>query len=277
MIEINKIEDKAMYKIGLSTKGCQPNEEMFKGMSEAGISAVEISLPFELCSAIHYKELASLSKRFDITLWSFHLPFQPFEQLDISSIQKEVREYTIGYWTELIKKGANIGIDKFIVHPSAEPIEEKRRSENLKYSMESLDRLAEIAYAEGAAIAVEDLPRTCLGNSADEIGKLISVNDKLRVCFDTNHLLLDDHISFIKKLGSKIITLHVSDYDFINERHWLPGKGKIDWKALVEALIKAEYKGVWMYEVALENYTFEEFYKNGKTIITGRQTWFLEG
>ena len=85
---------------------------------------------------------------------------------------------------------AHIGIDKFIVHPSAEPIEKDLRSENFKYSMESLDRLAEIAYAEGAVIAVEDLPRTCLGNSADEIGKLISVNDKLRVCFDTNHLLL---------------------------------------------------------------------------------------
>ena len=258
-----------MYKIGVSTRGLLPNEEMFMKMSRAGISAIEVSVPLELCRTISYKELAALSKRHNITLWSFHLPFEPFDQLDISSIQKTLREYTVRYWTELIKKGTDIGIDKFIVHPSAEPIEEHRRSENLKYSMDSLDKLAEIAYSEGAVIAVEDLPRSCLGNTADEISKLISANDKLRVCFDTNHLLMDDHIEFIRKLGSKIITLHISDYDFIDEKHWLPGKGSIDWSAFMAEFHKIDYKGVWMYEVALKDYSFEEFYENGKSILGG--------
>ena len=37
---------------------------------------------------------------------------------------------------------------------------------------------------------------------------------------------------FLKSLNKKIETLHVSDYDFINERHWLCGEGKIDWLSL---------------------------------------------
>ena len=47
----------------------------------------------------------------------------------------------------------------------------------------------------GQVIAVEDLPRTCLGRESSEMLELISVNDKLRVCFDTNHLLQKDEIS----------------------------------------------------------------------------------
>ena len=80
---------------------------------------------------------------------------------------------------------------------------------------------------------------------------IMKANDKLRVCYDTNHLLGEAPLDFIKKIGPKIITLHVSDYDFINERHWLPGEGDNDWQAVYSALSDVGYNGVWMYEVGL--------------------------
>ena len=144
--------------------------------------------------------------------------------------------------------------------------------------MDSLDRLAEMAFAEGVTIAVEDLPRTCLGNTADEIAEIISVNDKLRVCFDTNHLLKDNNVNFMRTLGDKIITVHISDYDFINERHWLPGEGKVDWKDFMTEFNNIGYDGVWMYELGLEcpptivrdrNLTFVDFYQNANSIFNG--------
>ena len=57
--------------------------------------------------------------------------------------------------------------------------------------------------------------------------ELISADDRLRVCFDTNHLLKESIIDFIYNVGDKIITTHVSDYARENERHWLPGEGVI--------------------------------------------------
>jgi sugar phosphate isomerase/epimerase len=51
-------------------------------------------------------------------------------------------------------------------------------------------------------------------------------------------------------VGEKIVTLHVSDYDGIDERHWLPGEGCIDWQALRAALCEVGYDGVWMYELS---------------------------
>ena len=53
-------------------------------------------------------------------------------------------------------------------------------------------------------------------------------------------------------IGSSIVTLHVSDYDFIDERHMLPGEGKVDWKAVIEHLERLDYNGPWMYEVSME-------------------------
>jgi sugar phosphate isomerase/epimerase len=103
----------------------------------------------------------------------------------------------------------------------------------------------------------------------------LSANDKLRVCFDTNHLLGEDIISFIKRMGDKIVTIHVSDYDYIDERHWLPGEGLIDWVALIDTLDEIGYEGDWIYECGLKpkptiirerDLTFEDLYKNAQEV-----------
>jgi hypothetical protein len=44
------------------------------------------------------------------------------------------------------------------------------------------------------------------------------------------------------------ITLHVSDYDGVDERHWMAEEGIIDWKAVVAALRQANYQGPFLFE-----------------------------
>lgn len=266
-----------MYRIGVSGGA---SEEAFREMQKAGIRATEISLAPETYKVIDHKEVADFAKKYGIELWSYHLPFHPFSEIDPSSLDGEIRKHTVAYFAELIKKGTDIGIDKFVVHPSGERIYDEERVDRMKYSMESMDKLAEIAYQHGACVAVEDLPRTCLGNTADEVLQLISANDKLRVCFDTNHLLKDDQIQFMDKLADKIITVHISDYDYVNERHWLPGEGKIDWNTFMEKFNTIGYKGVWMYEIGLKcpktilrdrDLTYADFVENAKCVFDGRK------
>ena len=267
-------------KIGMSSMGFELTEENFKSLSENQIDAIEVSMSADKYKDIDYKKLQKLSEGYGVALWSYHLPFTPFSEVEPSASDSAVRRKTVEYFGELIKKGGDIGIDKFVIHPSGEPIEACDREERIKCSMETLDRLAELASREGAVICVEDLPRTCLGNCADDILKLISANEKLRVCFDTNHLLEDDNLNFIEKVGEKIVTVHVSDYDFINERHWLPGEGKIDWQKLYPALMEKGCSGVWMYEIALKcpktiirdrDLDFADFYKNAHEIFEGKE------
>ena len=116
----------------------------------------------------------------------------------------------------------------------------------------SLDALAKVCRESGVTLCVEDLPRTCIGNCSAEILDLISVNSDLRVCFDTNHLLFEKPVDFVRAVADKIVTVHVSDYDFIDERHWLPGEGDVEWSALLAALDEVGYSGPWLYEIGLE-------------------------
>ena len=162
---------------------------------------------------------------------------------------KEIRDFSLRFLSEHIKRATAIGIDKIVIHGSSEPIKDCERAEKLKLSKDALYYLAEVAYKEGAVLAVENLPRTCLGNNSVELLDMISVNDKLKVCFDVNHLLKEDHATFVKNLGAKIITTHISDYDFVDERHWLPGEGDIDWNNVYSLLKSIGYNGVFLYEV----------------------------
>ena len=64
--------------------------------------------------------------------------------------------------------------------------------------------LAQKAEELGMILAVEDLPRTCLGRNSDEMLELLSADSRLRVCFDTNHLLGEPITDFIKKVNELI-------------------------------------------------------------------------
>lgn len=123
------------------------------------------------------------------------------------------------------------------------------------------------------------MPRTRLGNTTEELKRLISANDKLRVCFDTNHLLKDDNVSFIKEIGDKIVTLHVCDFDLIDEKHWLPGEGKNDWQGILYELQKINYSGAWLYEVLLKtpatikrnrDLVYTDFVENAQSLFNGK-------
>lgn len=273
-----------MYKIGLSTCGNKPlDEATFKNFSENGITAVEISIPPLEYDNIDYKKIKQLSEEYDVRLWSYHLPFympDPYEQIDPSDLSERVRKRTVEWLGELIYKASEIGIDKFVVHASKEPITYDVRRERMGYAKESLSLLADTAQKCGGVIAVEDLPRSCLGNTSDEILEIINSDSRLRVCLDTNHLLHESNQDFIRKIGNKIITTHISDYDFADERHWLPGEGKVNWKEVLAALNEINYKGVWMYEIDYKptktiirkrDLTPVDFYTNAKEIFEGKE------
>lgn len=266
-----------MYRIGLSTCGKKVDEQLFADYARSGISDMELS---EVSYAqFDYKNTEALAKEYGVSLWSMHLPFVPFANIEISALDKQARTSTIALLSDIIRRGADIGIDKFIIHPSGEPIEDSIRAERMKNASESLVQLADIAERNGAVICVEDLPRTCLGHSIEEMKQLLSTDARLRMCYDTNHVTKDRPEDILRALGDKIVTLHVSDFDFVDERHWLPGEGKIDWKTVLELLGQIEYKGSFMYEIAFacpktivrdRALTTDDFVRNAKELFEGK-------
>lgn len=268
-----------MYEICCSLGTDNQREEIFAACQKAGISRVEISCSdLTQAEAIDFKKLKEYSDIYGVKLWSHHLPFWPFNEIDISSSNEELRKKSVELCTKYIKRAGEVGIDKFVIHPSGEPITEEERPFRITAAKNSLKELAEVAADFGGVIAVEDLPRTCLGRESADISELISADERLRVCFDTNHLLKEEIRDFIRSVGEKIITTHVSDYDRVNERHWLPGEGVIDWQELLTELKKVNYTGVWLYEIGLKcpdsiirdrDLTFDDFVRNAQELFKG--------
>ena len=240
----------------------------FEDMRSSGIKGIELS--FNDYSGVDFKSVKKIADDCGIALWSLHLPFMPFDKIDISSTDSKMREENIAFLCDLISESADIGINRFVIHASGEPVLPPVRSERIKCSKDSLYKLSEFAKKYNAVIAVENLPRTCLGNCCNEINELTSVNDNLLVCFDTNHLLCETADDFVKNLNKKIETVHISDYDFVGEKHWLPGYGKVDWNEITSLLDSKQYVGPWLYEISFSpknlpdktEITFDDIYGN---------------
>ena len=268
-----------MLKIGLSSCGKPLTEELFKEYAEAGIDCIEISVGLDEADELDWPSIFARSQKYGVELWSFHLPFCPFYRMDISSPDEELRQRSVDKCADYIMKVSDFGVKVFVIHASGEPIDEERRPEYMAQAKKSLKTLAEVADKCMVTIAVEDLPRTCLGRNSSDMLELVSADDRLKMCFDTNHLLGEDIKGFIEKVGDKLITTHISDYDFVNERHWLAGEGDINWNELYETLIKVGYKGPWLYELGFDapksikrdrDLTCADFSSNAKEIFEGK-------
>jgi len=136
----------------------------------------------------------------------------------------------------------------YIIHGSYEPIPAENRAAKIAALKKALERMMKVTKT---TIAVEILPRTCLLNTAKEAIEIVDsmANEQIKVCVDVNHFLQENAEDGVLALGDRIVTTHISDHDYVNERHWMPGEGKINWNALIGALEKIGYTGVFNYEV----------------------------
>lgn len=249
--------------VSVSTN-CVPNPDaaLFDSFARAGVACAEISLPGRNYAAFPYAECVRWARDAGVAIRSFHLPFYTDETVDPASLDPAVRRRTAEIHAHYVAVAADMGARFAVVHACLEPVADAERAERLARSKESMAGLAEVGAKAGLSVCVENLPRSCLGNTSAELAEIVAADPRLRVCFDTNHLLLESHADFLARVGSLVATTHVSDYDFVNERHWLPGEGKIDWRALADGLDAIGYADAFNYEL--------DFRGNPKTVARDR-------
>lgn len=229
--------------------------ELLRECKACGIEAIELSiggcLPGMENETIqsHWRKLIAAAGQAGITLWSAHLSF--WEPYDLANLDPALRQQAVERQLDMLRfLRAQTDIKVIVVHPSFEPVLPDERWKQTEASKQSLRILAEEAASFGAQIAVECLPRTCLGNNIDSMAQLLSCDSRLRVCFDTNHLLTDTNEAFVRAFGDKIITLHISDYDRIDERHRMPGEGVNNWNAILKSLLASGYDSPLLFELS---------------------------
>ncbi len=249
----------ADWRVGRSVGGVRPIDQLkLTEVKAAGFSCIEISISDASTAKMDdgewlawFKELKNAADAAGIEVRSVHIPFG--KTWDISDPDETVRKTAVqkcGRYFELIEL---LGAKIFVLHPSYEPIKDDIRPRRIESCIESLKELAPKAADRDAVIALENLPRTCLGNTSGEINRIldaVDVPEGLQICFDSNHPLKEKPEEFVAACGKRIVTTHMSDYDAVDEKHWLPYEGVIDWKAVMTELVKAGYPGPFIFETA---------------------------
>lgn len=233
----------------------QITPETLAQIKNAGIDYLEVTMnnfvrnkPENEVYIKAYKALKDI-KDAGLEVWSVHLPYG--SKWDPSIIDPRKREEAVQFFEQMIDLAGIFEPECLVLHPGADNIKDPdTRADRLKCARNSIGRLALAAEKIGAVLCVEILPRTCPGRTAEEIDYLTADIPHVKVCFDTNHLLIDTHDDVFAKVGDRIGTIHVSDYDRVDEKHWLPlnGRGVIDWPSFCRNLKKCGYKGVFMFE-----------------------------
>ncbi len=237
-----------MLRLGLSSVYFkEPTAEKWAAAKAAGITDIEISHHAPEEAFIAYGDaIVPDIKAAGLNVWSIHIPFS--RDYDLTDPDETHFADIEQRYKTLIDVGARWGAKTITTHASTEPFDQSQREARMERGKYLYRMLGAYAKERGMRITVEVLPRTCMGNCSWECmeytdGEFSFIN------FDVNHLLKESHRDFITNAGSRIITTHLSDYDFIDERHWVPGDGKIDWQEFYTLMEAAGYKGPYLFEL----------------------------
>lgn len=121
----------------------------------------------------------------------------------------------------------------------------------------SLGTLAAEARAHGLTLALEVIPNR-LSTPDALVARLEAASDATDddeivghgVCLDVGHAhLMGGAVDAVETLGGHLVTTHIHDNAGRSDDHLAPFQGTINWSALVMAMEKVGYDGVWMFEI----------------------------
>lgn len=213
---------------------------------------------------------------------SVHLPFFSSTQIwDPSALDNELRKDVSMRFAKLIRDCSDFMAPLATLHASHEPpIEEHKK--RIDQTCRTIEELVPLAEELNFSINVEYLPRTCLGNSVEELQTIVKRFDPKHVgiCFDVNHIM-DHHRELpdmITELAPRIRSFHISDYDGVDELHWIPGQGINDWSEIMRRIKAIDHDVLLILETVFQLHGDKK--RDSDPIFAIRQNenacWYLE-
>ena len=183
---------------------------------------------------------------------SVHLPFSA--SWDASAPDEELRKDVSARLVGMIRKNADQMGPMVTLHASTGGIPMSEHPQRIGQVCKTIEEMLPAAGELGFVINVEYLPRTCLGNSAEELQQIVSNFDagQVGICLDVNHIM-DRHRELpgiIDTLAPRIRSFHICDYDGVDEMHWIPGQGIHDWPEIMRHIRAIDHDVVLILETA---------------------------
>lgn len=181
---------------------------------------------------------------------SLHLPFVenvgPAQRIWISVLEPERRhrEAALDQIKRCLEIAEYVPLDYAVMH-LGNP-KEKFTPVAFEYAYAAI---AQIRAFAGVNVVLENIPNEISTIERLEEFKRVSETPDLGICYDTGH----GHIQGITGGFENIRTTHVHDNNGEKDEHLWPFEGTLNWPALVEKLVLANYKGPFMFEARGED------------------------
>ena len=181
---------------------------------------------------------------------SLHLPFVenvgPTQRLWISALDPERRhrEAALDEIKRSLELSDHTALSYVVLH-LGNP-REKFSPLAFEYAYAAIRQIRAFA---GVEVMIENIPNEISTLERLEEFKTASQLDDLGICYDTGHgHLQDDNPSF-----DRIRAMHVHDNNGEKDEHLWPFDGTLDWHALIEKLVIANYSGSFTFEARGED------------------------
>lgn len=222
-------------------------------------SFVDATRNFTLSDAEITEKLTRAKEAADkagINIWSIHMPFGA--AIDLSLPEEEQRQQVVVMHKKLLGFLKILEPEVILFHPSyyLGVGEREFRKEQLLRSVLELDKEVQ---AMGAVMVLENMlgpellkddtrERPLLRNVEETREFFSRLPESIGLSVDTNHISRPEEL--ILALGERLKSLHIADGTGKAENHWFPchDKGDNDWKKILAALEKVNYKGPFMFE-----------------------------
>jgi sugar phosphate isomerase/epimerase len=247
--------------IGLST-GCFYKQSIFEVLEPiraSGFTSLEITaspshLDFHDLPTV--REAAARIIESGLEVYSYHAPFGL--RLDITSTDDLLREASVEEVLFSMEAAVTLGARYFTLHPgpdsdhdvSREEIERRRQN-----ALASLERVAARCRERGIELLLENmLPHQLFGRISDLLWfREMTAGGSIGICFDTGHAnLAGDVYMTARRMAEHVRVIHAHDNLYADD-HLPPGRGRIDWRRLVEILVASGFDGMITLELSGEH------------------------
>ena len=214
---------------------------------------------------------------------SMRVGHSPITNIDLASSDTKKRKASIAEIARSFTFFKELGAESVVVHvngPSPEYSEENRNA-SVANSKESILELVESASDTRIKMALENLPHRGTArpfHSMEELQTLIvdMPQEYVGLCLDTTHARFAGHdpLQQLNVAADRLFTLHLHDTDGNDDRHWVPGKGIIDWDAFIGRLLELKFTGSRTIEVISTLETIESVLKESFNITNDWESRF---
>ncbi|MFH1905471.1 MAG: sugar phosphate isomerase/epimerase [bacterium] len=231
-------------KLSISTVICAKMklEECLSLLKESGFNTVEISREH-----LDISQAYSLIDKRGIKVWSVH----GISGYKLLSNKKPERDREISKEIIRMKEASHFAPCPYVIHYL---LRFDHQSEEIW--KDSISKLLDAAKKMNLILAMETMPhhpgKGETYSSSDKIVEFVESfrDNSFKICVDINHSNVNEDLTeVIRKTREHLATIHVSDNHGITEEHLRPGKGIIDFKAIIRALKEVDYKGPFNLEV----------------------------